>query len=539
MIGSARADEVNVNIAARLEQLALAHADRVAIVEQRRRTRREITFGGLLDRVWALSAGLRARGIAAGDGVVIFIPMSIDLYVALLSVLHAGATAVFMDAWSGVRRIETAIDLSRPRAFIGTPRSFLLRWARARIRAVPLALMAGHRLLKLERHERRGPTARDNAAAATVGADTPAVVTFTTGTTGQPRGALRSHGFLWEQHLVLKEHLALLESDVDMPTLPIFVLNNLASGVRSVLPDFDPRRPADIDAPRIIDQMEREGVSTATASPAFFERLLAWCEAHGRSLPLRAAFTGGAPVPLSLSRRLASPLIRGEGHVIFGSTEVEPISGITAREYSAHIETSPLQRPIGLCVGRPVPELEVRLIAVVDGAIPADSDLASLMVPAGEIGEIVVSGAHVLPSYLNDDVANRETLHHENGRLWRRTGDCASLDRDGRLWLVGRLSQRVRQAAGPLWPIPVELDALSTGFVRHAALLRSASKGTPDGAVLCVEIPDGLSPDRLAIVRRSVERWRIDEIVALSSIPRDPRHQTKTDIEALRRLLAT
>ena len=527
--------DANANIVARLEQLASAHAERVAIVEQHRNTRREISFGGLQDRVRALSAGLRERGITPGDAVVIFIPMSIDLYVALLAVLHAGATAVFVDAWSGSRRIETAISLSRPRAFLGTPRSFLLRWSRARIRAVPLALMAGRRFLKLARHERRGSQV---TAPASVGAETPAIVTFTTGTTGQPRGALRTHGFLWEQHLVLKEHMGLLQSDVDMPTLPIFVLNNLASGVRSVLPDFDPRRPADIDPARILAQMTQERVTTATASPAFFERLLTWCEAHSQSLPLRSAFTGGAPVPPALARRLSGSLIRGAGHVLFGSTEVEPVSGISAADYVARIETPPTQRPLGLCVGRPVPQLGLQLIDPVDGAIPAGTSLSSQAVPAGEIGEIVVSGSHVLPSYLNDDVANRETIHVENGRLWRRTGDCGSLDGDGRLWLVGRLSQRVRGASGALWPIPVELDALSMSFVRHAALIRSNdAHEKPERAVLCVEVPDGLTPERLTLLRSAVARWTIDEIVAVPKIPRDPRHHTKTDMVALRRVL--
>jgi acyl-CoA synthetase (AMP-forming)/AMP-acid ligase II len=231
-------------------------------------------------------------------------------------------------------------------------------------------------------------------------------------------------------------------------------------------------------------------------------------------------------------------MIRGEGHVLFGSTEVEPVSGISAADYVACIETTPSQRPLGLCVGNPVPQLGLQLIQPVDGAIPAGTSLASLAVPAGEIGEIVVSGSHVLPSYLNDDIANRETIHVENGRLWRRTGDCASLDDDGRLWLVGRLSQRVRGASGTLWPIPVELDALSVSFVQHAALIRSTDvRETPERAVLCVEVPVGLTPERLTLLRRAVARWTIDEIVAVPRIPRDPRHHTKTDTVALRRLL--
>src|SRR5262249_23728933 len=156
------------------------------------------------------------------------------LYAVLLAAFRIGAVAVFVDAWADRARLEQAIERTRPRAFVGVPRAHLLRLASGAVRRVPNATSVG-------RGAPRPP--RDAAGPVVLTPEAPALVTFTTGSTGRPKAALRTHGFLWSQHLALAELLRPTDRDVDMPTLPVFVLNNLASGVPSILPDFDPRRP--------------------------------------------------------------------------------------------------------------------------------------------------------------------------------------------------------------------------------------------------------------------------------------------------------
>ncbi|HEX6038363.1 AMP-binding protein, partial [Longimicrobium sp.] len=267
---------MNPNIAARLAERAGLHPERPAIIEGSGPSARRLSFGGLDRRVRALAAGLAARGIGPGDSVLLFVPMSADLYVALLACLHRGATAVFVDAWADRRRLDAAVRIADPKAFIGTPKAHLLRLLSPAVRAIPVHLAAGRRLLSLRRHERG-----DAGQATRVDGSAPALVTFTTGSTGAPKAAARSHDFLWAQHLALANHLRPAEGDGDMPSLPVFVLNNLASGIPSVLPDFDPRRPADIDPARIHRQMVDERVTTSSGSPAFYERLARGCAESG------------------------------------------------------------------------------------------------------------------------------------------------------------------------------------------------------------------------------------------------------------------
>lgn len=531
----------NPNLAARLAARAARHPDRLAIVEWRGGRPARTTFGALATRAAALAAGLRARGLAPGDRALLFVPMSTDLYAALLAVLHAGATAVFVDAWADRRRLDAAVAAASPRAFIAVPRAHLLRLASAAVRRIPIAVWAGPGPLSLRALERAGAI----AVAAAVPAEAPALVTFTTGSTGRPKAAARSHGFLWEQHRVLANHLGTREGDVDMPTLPVFVLHNLAAGATTVLPDLDPRAPAEFDPATVARQIESEGVVTSAGSPAFYQRLQAWCAEHGRRLPLRALFTGGAPVLPRLARALGRDFIAGQAHVVYGSTEAEPIASLTTTEMlqamdgAAGDATPGARRLAGLCAGAPVPEIELRIVRPHEGPIElGPGGWPEWDVPRGEAGEIVVTGPHVLRGYLDDPEADRANKVVDGSRVWHRTGDGGRLDPQGRLWLLGRVSRRVRRGGETWWALPVELRAMEEPEVRHASYLGRPDAALGQRAVLCVESAGGvLSGDARRRVAAAAQPAPVDELRVVARIPRDLRHASKTDAEALSRML--
>jgi len=515
------------NLVARLLERARAHPDRDAIVECRGRRTWRVTFAQLAGNMTERARGLRHVGCRHGDRVLIFVPMSIPLYEVLLAVLHLGAVAVFVDAWAERRRLEAAVRRTRPRVFAGTRTSHLLRLLIPAVRAIPVATVEGRTA--------EGWYGDPLPAPEPVEASAPALITFTTGSTGAPKAAMRTHGFLWSQHLALAEHLGLEETDIDMPTLPVFVLNNLALGVTSVLPDFDPRRPGDIDPARVHAQVLRERVTTSSGSPAFYDRLASWCAARGERLPLHAVFTGGAPVPPSLVRALRELVARV--HVVYGSTEAEPIAGIRSGDMLAAMEDG---GPGGTCVGHEVRSIEGKLVRPHDGPIELGArGWSEWEVGPGEAGELVVTGAHVLTGYLDDPEAERANKVRDGARTWHRTGDGARRDGEGRLWLMGRVKERVVRAGTTWWPGPVEVRAATVEGVRHAAYLGMPDPALGRRALLCVECAKGTPAAGVEErVRASVQPAPVDEVRLLARIPRDPRHASKTDVEALRRALA-
>lgn len=521
---------MNPNLAERLLERALEHPQRTAIVEYRRGRAQRISFGELADRVARTGGGIRAAGVGASERVLLFIPMSIDLYVALLGVMHAGATAVFVDAWVDRRRLDAAVAAARPDLFVGPPKAHLLRLISPSVRRLSRHWMAGGPAFPLRRYERAA------IPPATVDGDSPALVTFTTGSTGAPKAAARTHRFLWAQHEVLSRHLGLTPGDVDMPTLPVFVLNDLALGVTSVLPEFDPRRPARIDPVRIEGQMRAEGVTTTSGSPAFYDKLLNAVEPRGERLHLRGLWTGGAPVHPALARRLRDG-VRGAAHVVYGSTESEPIAGIEAGAMLHAMEARNWAG--GICCGVPVPEIEVRIIRPVDGPVAlGEGGWDEWLSPAGEPGEIVVAGPHVLGEYLDAEEETRRHKIRDEGRVWHRTGDAGWLDDKGRLWLLGRVSSRLERDGRTWWSVPAEVRAMNVAGVRHAAYLGVRRGEGEPRALLAIEAPPGtFGPDPLTRFRRILEPIPVDEVRLLRRIPRDPRHASKTDSAALLRML--
>ncbi len=473
--------------------------------------------------------------------------MSIDLYSVLLGCLHRGATVVFVDAWAGRSRVEAAVAAAAPRAVVGTRKALWLGLLVPSLRRIPLRfrVRSGRGLVGGPAGAPRSVDSPEADGAHPVAADDPALVTFTTGSTGRPKGAVRSHAFLWAQHHALRRHMAPEASDVDMPTLPIFVLNNLASGIPSVLPDADPRRPADIDPARIHHQIIREGVTTSTGSPAFYERLATWCRERAEPLPLRALYTGGAPVLPPLARRLVE-VVTGQPHVLYGSTEAEPIAGLSLVEMLETMDSPDRAHAglahAGLCVGPPVPETSVRIVRPHEGPIELDDrGWTPWEVTPGQAGEVVVAGDHVLEGYLGDPSAEVLAKIPDPGgsRIWHRTGDAARMDAHGRLWLLGRVGARVLRSGRVVWPLPLELRALSVPEVRHAAVWGEPDPELGQRCVLCVEVAgERLSDEgRAALIEALDPAIGVDVLRVVRRIPRDPRHASKTDMVALRRKL--
>ncbi|MBV9774820.1 MAG: AMP-binding protein [Gemmatimonadetes bacterium] len=518
----------DANLATRFAERAALHPERTALVEYAGRRVRRVTFGGMAERVAALAAGMREAGIGTGDRVLVLLPPSVDLYVTLLATLHAGAAAVFVDEWPSRARLDAAVVAAAPRAFVGPSRAHLLRLLSPALRRVPVQWLVGRRWFPLSRRGRPAGA----GTPAEVGAEHPALITFAPGSGGAPRGTVRTHGALWAEHRALAGLLELTEEDVDLPVLPAFVLHDLLAGVCAVLPGVDPRAPGAVDPEAVHRRMRREGVTTSSGPPAFHERLVVRGAPRGVMVPLRALSTVGGVVYPPLARRLADA-VHGTARLVYACDGAGPVAAIEARAMLAAMAAM----GEGICAGFPLPGVSTRIIRPHPGPVVlGEEGWAEWEVPRGAVGELVVSGAH---GRLNDPEGERATRIRDGERVWHRTGDAARLDPLGRLWRMGRVAERVVRAGSTWWSFPAELRALGAGYVRHAAYLGLADAELGERTVLCVEIPGGQLDDLLrADLSRRLGAIPVDEIHALPRIPRDPGDASRTDVPALRRILA-
>jgi acyl-CoA synthetase (AMP-forming)/AMP-acid ligase II len=437
---------------------------------------------------------------------------------------------VFVDPSAGRERLNRAVTRVRPDAFIGLPRAHLLRLTSSAIRSIPIHLSLGGYVPGARRIAYRGTTTA--APIEACGPDTPAIITFTSGSTGEPKAAVRTHAFLRAQRRALAESLALTPGEVDLTTLPIFLLSNLGSGLTSVIPDADLRAPGAIDPARVVRQIAATRPTTTVASPALLQRLATHATHTGVRLDsFRRIFTGGAPVFPGTLDLIARAAPESAIVAVYGSTEAEPIAEIDRREIG-QADRQAMQRGAGLLAGRPTPSIRLRVLPDRWGTpigpwSPADLERESLGRDA--VGEIVVAGDHVLSGYL-DGVGDEETKIRVGDRVWHRTGDAGYMDGRGCLWLLGRCSARVRDTDGELYPFAVECAASEIPGVRRSAFLQREGQRT-----LVVEWDDGVQGNTQDVLARL--SWARIARVHVARIPVDKRHNAKVDYPALRKLM--
>lgn len=506
-----------------------------------------ITAVELWDTVRRTARGFSASGLSSGDRVLVFLPMSLPLYVAMFALQHLGAVPVFLDGWARRNELGASAEIAAPRGVVSFPQAFAFFADEPLLAQVPLAYAFGgdvnlpdgklaYRLEELFRAPGFEPTCP-------VASEHTALITFTTGSSGRPKGADRTHRFLAAQHYALDRHLPYKADDVDLPVFPIFSLNNLAAGVVTVLPDIDLARPTAEDPARLLTQFEEQGVTCATLSPWLFRGIAALCAQSGQLLSLRRIVTGGAPVARDEVALMKQVAPQAEILVLYGSTEVEPIAHISAEQWLARPSRSDAEPDWvdpGVNVGRLDAGLRTRFLAIGIDVPPRLEDWTGFEVAPGEVGELLVSGEHVCRGYFRDEEAfRRAKVLDRDGAIWHRTGDLGYVDDSGDLWLVGRVHNAIRHRTGWQFPVRAEMVLRKLPFCVQAAYV-----GMPVGEAWCVvQVEAGIDPQDPS----QQEKWRAavqaicalngivyDRVVFVGHIPMDARHHSKVEYESLR-----
>jgi len=509
------------------------NGESLAIIDRYKGNDRSWTYEQLSRAMGQAAVELRAQDVGRGDPVLVFVPVSAELYACLLAIFELGAVAVFLDPSAGRQHMERCCQLKPPKAFIGSPKAQLLRLSSSAIRRIPKHLTTGPRMPATRPlfREKNGPRGNIYPIAK---AEDPALITFTSGSTGQPKAAVRTHTFLIAQHAVLQRSIALEEGEIDLTTLPVFVLANLASCVTSVLPDADLRKPGAIDPGPVLRQIKRNAITRTAGSPAFYQKLTEGDPSLiGNLRSIKKLYTGGAPVFPGFLDRLHEIMPETRISAVFGSTEAEPIAHVEYSEISNQQRQEMIQGK-GLLTGMPVSEIQLRILDDRWGhriGPFSEDDFEASCLGKGETGEIVVTGDHVLKGYL-DDRGNEETKFSVGETIWHRTGDAGHLDESGNLWLLGRCSARMKRNSGDLYPFAVEAAASNFPWIKRSAFVNVQGK-----RILAIESLKKPGESQLSDLRSSLDWAAIDQIFPLDRIPVDPRHNAKVNYPELTKVL--
>ncbi len=526
----------SANIARHLPLMAARQPDHPAVKIPRGRTPDggidylSLTFAELDAEVNAWAGKLTAQGVQRGDRVLVMVRQGLPLIAAAFALFKLGAVPVIIDPGMGRKNFLACVARSQPRVLLGIPlaqvMSHLFRsafksvkiriWARG---AATARLSSGQS--KIENRESKIV----NSAAADL-----AAVLFTSGSTGAPKGVCYEHGMFEAQVRLVRDTYGIAPGEVDLPMLPIFALFNPALGMTTIVPEIDPSRPATVDPEKIVRAIQQEGVTNSFGSPTLWRIISRHCLKNNLTLPsVKRVLMAGAPVPPGLFADLQKILPNGTAHSPYGATEALPVCSISAEEVlgrqgprlpapTSNIQTGSSAAETfgaggldvgtsaatavgkGTCVGRPVKEITVKIIAISDDPLTEIHEL-----PAGEIGEIIVSGPAITKTYDQLPAATalakiRQTPDPgPETPIWHRMGDLGYVDALGRLWFCGRKAERVETSSGPLYTEQVEPI-----FNAHPDVARSALIAT------------GHDGHRAAIVVEPVSR----EVVATPSLRR-------------------
>jgi malonyl-CoA/methylmalonyl-CoA synthetase len=437
-------------------------------------TRRVLGDGG----AWITGSELEARsrvvagrllgsGLAPGDRVLMSTATSADLVVAHVAALRAGLVVVPMNGAYREREVAHIVGDARPAAAVVDDNE-RAHWVSA---AAPDALIVGPEVALPDREASGLDTSR---------ADDLALLGYTSGTTGAPKGAMLTHGNLLSTVEALRLAWRWTPDDRLVLALPLFHAHGLCVGLHGtllcggsvvLLPSFD------VDG--VLDAARDEHGTLFFGVPTMYSRLAASARV-GELSQLRLCVSGSAPLPADLHRALAAR----------GGTRVLERYGMTETLMNASNPYDGDRRPGS--VGIPLPLVDIALAAETTGSVPERE--------AGATGEITVRGPNIFPGYWERPDATRESFTGD----WFHTGDIGAWDDDGYLTIVGRAKELIISGGFNVYPREVEDVLLQHPSVREVVVIGTPSEEWGE-TVTAVVVADG-APDERTLLEFAAEQ---------------------------------
>jgi len=456
----------------------------------------QTSYAQLVSDAFAVAHRLRVEGCRAGDRVAIALTNGPEFVAAYYGTLIAGAIAVLFNAAAKARDFSSWLSNCEPR-FVFIDRQHVEMRAALASTAVQASVFESGSETKLFGFEGAA-----EVPVADVRVDDPACILYTSGTTGQPKGVVLSHGNLASNTAAIGEYLQLTRGDSIVTVLPFYysygssVLHtHLMVGGRVVIEQ-------NLVYPHaMVETLARERATGFAGVPPTFALLLARVKLAEYDLSsLRYLTQAGGAMSPALTQRLRAALPHAKLFVMYGQTEA------TAR--LTYLPPRHLDDKLG-SVGIPVAGVQLQI-----------RDDAGQAAGIDEVGTVWARGPNVMLGYWRNDAATAEVKQGD----WLQTGDLGHIDRDGFLFLVGRRSDTIKAGAHRVHPQDVEDAIAELPAVREVAVVGVDDEllGQVIKAVVVLNEGAELSPMQVqAHCRERLANYKVPKFVEfVTSLPR-------------------
>jgi acyl-CoA synthetase (AMP-forming)/AMP-acid ligase II len=460
----------------------------------------------------------------------------VDFLALSYAVMARGGVPVFLDPGMGRENLIRCIQDAEPTFFIGSPKAHILKFLKPSLFKSMRSSICVSNWLGFGSVTTGTFKKYSSQPLPAVAAPETALIAFTSGGTGTPKGVVFTQDMIRAQLEIFRSHFGLNGPQKDVPLLPIFSLFGLACGVCTVFPPIDTAKPLSVNPERIVKIIEDLGIENSFGSPTLWLKIAEYCVRTRSTLnSLKRVFMAGASVPLATLQRVQEVAPRAQVSTPYGATEALPVTLVLAQELLSFKAETAQSGEQGTFVGAAVPGVQIKIIASDDSPI---SDISqSRELAAYEIGEIIVSGANVSRAYLNRPEATRASKIRDAAQIWHRMGDVGYLDARGKLYFCGRKMHVVKSPERVYCSDPVELIFNAHEKVRRSALVALNEGGHTKPAIVIEPHPQFWpeSSETKEIFRRELKNLAahspltaaIEKIFFHRSFPVDARHNAK------------
>ena len=399
-------------------------------------------------------------GVHQGSKVIILHSPCVELFASILALLGKGCSVVFVEEWSKISDITTCCQTIQCDFIITGWKGKCIRLFNQTLRK--LSLLNIHSVPK---------TGCQSITPVLMDDITPAIISFSSGSSGASKAIVRTHGTLNAQFNALKKHIRLSDLNRMCTNFPVVILLNLGMGVCTVLSENIVM--SNLKKSRIGDlyyELLSKSVTHLAISPFLLKNLATFTLKQSlKHLKFSQILSGGSPVYPKYAEMLVEAFDCNYFDILYGSSEAEPIASCTAQSIVDN------RGGRGLFAGKVDASTQCIIGRIVDSKFYS-SDVNS-------IGEILVSGDHVVKQYINSDQAFQKNKISIEGVLWHRTGDYGYFDKNGSLFLTGQPIQTMnKQVIYDVEKSLVEIEGVNLGtIIGNIAYIQLSNKGFKSG----------------------------------------------------------